>query len=140
MTCWSGRRPTRRSPLSSATGLVAIAQLYGEITGQAVGGCRQCQYSDYRAVLTAYIREDTRFFLPHLMAASQYTFAPRFANETISDGRYNKNVTAGNLTDDAKALLKLGYDHVIVKKGKAEAQANLEAKQKAHNEALNTLK
>lgn len=109
----------------SPEGLAAIAQLYAEITGQAVGGYRQCQYSDYRAVVTAYIREATRFFFPHLMAESSYTFAPQFANETISDGRYNKNVTAENLTDDdAKALLKLGYGHVIVKKGKEEAKAD----------------
>ena len=100
-----------------AEGLSEIAQLYADITGEPVGKCRQCQYKDFLAVVTAYIREATRFLHPELMADSNYTFAPGFAGEVIADGRYTKTVTADNLTDqDAEALLKLGYGHVIVAK------------------------
>lgn len=98
-------------------GLAEISQLYADITGEAVGTCRQCQYLDYLAVVTAYIREATRSLHPELMADSKYTFAPGFENEAIADGRYRKVVKADNLTDeDAEYLLKLGYEHVIVLK------------------------
>lgn len=100
-----------------ADGLAEISSLYSEITGEAVGTCRQCQYLDFLAVVTNYIRSATRFLHPELMADSKYTFAPQYANETIADGRYDKSVTAENITDeDAKSLLKLGYKHVIVLK------------------------
>jgi hypothetical protein len=102
-------------------GLGEISQLYADITGEPVGKCRQCQYLDYLAVVTAYIREATRFLHPELMSKSKFTFAPGFQNEAIADGRYSKVVTAENLTDeDAEALLKLGYGHVIVLKPSAE--------------------
>jgi hypothetical protein len=98
-------------------GLAEISQLYAEITGETVGTCRQCQYKDFLAVVTAYIREATRSLHPELMADSKYTFAPGFAGEVIADGRYNKTVTNENLTDeDAEALIKLNYGHVIVLK------------------------
>jgi Spy/CpxP family protein refolding chaperone len=98
-------------------GLQQISQLYAEITGEPVGKCRQCQYKDFLEVVTSYIREATRFLHPELMADSKYTFAPGFAGEVIADGRYNKTVTAENLTDqDAEALIKLGYGHVIIAK------------------------
>ncbi|MDO7888200.1 hypothetical protein [Hymenobacter cheonanensis] len=100
-----------------AEGLSEIAQLYADITGEPVGKCRQCQYKDFLAVVTAYIREATRSLHPELMADSKYTFAPGFAGEVIADGRYSKTVTAENLTDqDAEALIKYGYGHVIVLK------------------------
>lgn len=105
-------------------GLTEISQLYADITGEPVGKCRQCQYLDYLAVVTAYIREATRFLHPELMADSKYTFAPGFQNEVIADGRYSKVVKAENLDDkDAEALIKLGYGHVIVKKSSKEADA-----------------
>jgi hypothetical protein len=98
-------------------GLTEISLLYAAITGEAVGTCRQCQYKDFLAVVTAYIREATRFLHPELMADSKYTFAPGFAGEVIADGRYTKTVTAENITDeDAEALIKLGFGHVIVLK------------------------
>lgn len=105
-------------------GLVELTALYSIISGEAAGTCRQCQVSDFLAVVTAYIREATRFLHPELMSESTYTFAPAYANEQIADGRYEKVVTAENLEDkDAEALIKLGYSHVIVKKGAAEKAA-----------------
>ena len=138
-----------------APGLTEISQLYVHITGETVGTCRQCQYKDFLAVVTAYSREATRFLHPELMADSKYTFAPGFADEVIADGRYNKTVTAENLTDeDAEALIKLKYDHVIVLKpgqepgtgasesagadfivepdGKTQLELDLEKEQDAH--------
>jgi phosphatidylserine decarboxylase len=107
-----------------ADGMAEVTALYAEITGEPVSNCRQCQYSNYLAVVTAYIREATRSLHPETMADSKYTFAPAFANEQIADGRYNKVVTAETLTDkDAEKLIELGYGHVIVKKGAAEANA-----------------
>lgn len=98
-------------------GLTEISQLYAAITGEPVGKCRQCQYSDFLAVVTAYIREATRSLHPELMVDSKYTFAPGFEIETIADPRYTKAVTAETLTDeDAEYLLKMGYKHVIVLK------------------------
>jgi hypothetical protein len=143
-------------------GLTEISQLYAEITGEPVGKCRQCQYKDFLAVVTAYIREATRFLHPELMADSKYTFAPGFAGEVIADGRYSKTVTAENLTDqDAEALIKLGYGHVIVAKpgesilagasdqgevdfdvepnGKSQVELDLEAEQQAHEQTKKSL-
>jgi phosphatidylserine decarboxylase len=113
-----------------AEGMAEVSALYAEITGEPISSCRQCQYSNYLAVVTAYIREATRFLHPETMADSNYTFASQFANEQIADGRYSKVVTAETLTDkDAEALIKLGYGHVIVKKGgKEEAAAEGESK------------
>ena len=105
-------------------GLSELTALYSAITGEAAGTCRQCQVSDFMAVVTAYIREATRFLHPETVQDSKYTFVPAFANEQIVDGRYDKVVTAENLTDqDAEKLLKMGYGHVIVKKGAADATA-----------------
>lgn len=143
-------------------GLTEISQLYAAITGEPVGKCRQCQYKDFLAVVTAYIREATRFLHPELMADSSYTFAPGFAGEVIADGRYNKTVTAENLTDqDAQQLIKLGYGHVIVPKpgqepatgenqpagadfivepnGKSQVELDLEAEQEAHDKTQELL-
>ena len=107
-----------------AEGLAEVSALYAEITGEEISTCRQCQYSNYLAVVTAYIREATRFLYPELMSDSKYTFAPAYANEQIADGRYDKVVTAENLEDkDAEALIKMGYGHVIVKKGAADKAA-----------------
>lgn len=106
-----------------AEGLAEISSLYSAITGSAVA-CRQCQYSDFMSVVQAYIREATRFLHPETMSDSSYTFAPAFAAEIIADGRYGKSVTAENLTDDdAKALIPLGYSHVIIAKPGKEAPA-----------------
>jgi hypothetical protein len=103
-------------------GLAELAALYSLITGEAEGDCRQCQVSDFMAAVTVYIREATRFFHPELMADSKYTFASKYANEIIADGRYSKAVTAENMTDqDAEYLLKLGYAHVIQLKGTQKA-------------------
>ena len=107
-----------------AEGLADISALYAEITGEEIGTCRQCQYSNYLAVVTAYIREATRFLHPETVEDSKYTFAAGYANEQIADGRYDKLVTAENLEDkDAEALIKMGYGHVIVKKGAADKVA-----------------
>lgn len=105
-------------------GLVELAELWAATQGVPVPDCiRQCKYSERVQEITRYVREYHRFTQhPDAMSESTYAFAPQFANETIADGRYNKTVTAETLTDDdAKALLKLGYGHVIVKKGQAEA-------------------
>jgi hypothetical protein len=111
-------------------GLTEISALYAEITGDAVGKCRQCQYKDFLAVVTAYIREATRLLHPETVQDSKYTFAPGFQAEVIADGRYSKAVTAENLTDeDAEALIKLGYPHVIVLKPGQEAVAEGETEQ-----------
>jgi hypothetical protein len=117
-------------------GMATITALYSEITGEAVGTCMQCQYSDFMAVVNNYIREATRFLHPELMPDSNYTFAPQFANEQIADGRYSKVVTAETLTDkDAEALIKLGYGHVIVKKGGKEEAAAEDAGKSTTSEA-----
>lgn len=141
----------------SAEGLTELGSLWATLQGLPAVACRQCQYSERARAVAAYVREYHRFISsPDAMSDSQYTFAPQFAGETIADGRYNKTVTAENITDDdARALLKLGYDHVIVKKGKADAKAevasspgdaaqpseaeqklqtSLEAEQKAHGD------
>lgn len=143
-------------------GLTEISELYAAITGEPVGKCRQCQYQDFLAVVTAYIREATRSLHPELMADSQYTFAPGFQAEVIADGRYNKTVTAENLNDqDAERLIKLGYGHVIVPKPgqepatgetdstqaagegepaeKSQAELDLEAEKEAHDKTQELL-
>lgn len=121
-TAYVGQPLTARR--GTQAGLAELTALYSDITGETAGTCRQCQVSDFMAVVTAYIREATRFLHPELMPDSKYTFAPAFANEQIADGRYSKVVTAENLTDeDAEKLLKMGYAHVIVKKGSKEADA-----------------
>jgi polyhydroxyalkanoate synthesis regulator phasin len=105
-------------------GLAELSAIYGDITGEAVGSCRQCQVSDFMAVVTAYIREATRFLHPEIMENSKYTFAPGFQNEVIADSRYGKVVKAENLTDkDAEKLIPLGYGHVIVLKAGQEGEA-----------------
>jgi hypothetical protein len=104
-------------------GLTEISQLYSAITGEAVGTCRQCQYSDFMAVVTNYIASATRFLHPETMSETTYTFAPGYEHEHIAHERYNKKVTVDNLTDeDAEQLIKLGYGHVIVKKTAAVAE------------------
>jgi hypothetical protein len=111
-------------------GLAELTTLYSDITGQAVGTCRQCQVSDFMAVVTAYIREATRFLHPETVKDSKYTFTPAFINEKIADGRYSKVVTAENLEDaDAEVLLKLGYEHVIMLKSNEEASAEGDSEQ-----------
>jgi uncharacterized protein (DUF1810 family) len=100
-----------------AEGLTEISQLYSQITGEVSGTCKQCQYSDYLAVVTNYVQAARRFLHPETMAETSYTFAPGYEHEHIAHERYNKKVTVDNLTDeDAEALLDLGYKHVIVKK------------------------
>lgn len=111
-------------------GLTEISQLYADITGEPVGKCRQCQYLDYLAVVTAYIREATRSLHPETVKHSKYTFAAGFQDEVIADGRYTKVVTNENLDDaDAEALITLGYGHVIVLKPGEEAAAEGDSEQ-----------
>jgi uncharacterized protein (DUF1810 family) len=106
-----------------AEGLTEISQLYSEITGEASGTCKQCQYLDYLAVVTNYVQAARRFLHPETMAETSYTFAPGYEHEHIAHERYNKKVTVDNLTDeDAEQLIKLGYGHVIVKKTAAASE------------------
>lgn len=105
-------------------GLTEITSLYTAITGQAVGKCRQCQYSDYVAVVQAYIRQATRELHPETMADSNYTLAPGFENETFVHEAYDKAVTASNLTDDdAKFFIGKGFDKAFVLKSSQKAAA-----------------
>lgn len=108
-------------------GLSELTSLYTVITGQAVGKCRQCQYSDYLAVVQAYIRQATRELHPETMADSKYTLAPGFENETFVHEAYGKAVANGNLTDeDAKFFIGKGFDKAFVLKSgqKAAAEAD----------------
>jgi len=142
-------------------GLTELTSLYTAVTGQAVGKCRQCQYSDYLAAVQAYIRQATRELHPETMADSNYTLAPGFENETFVHEAYGKAVTAENLTDaDAKFFIGKGFkDAFILKasqKGGAEGgastettevehknpvvpQADLEKEQKAHQVTVKKL-
>lgn len=110
----------RRSP----TGLAELASLYSAITGQAVGTCRQCQYSDYLAALTTYSRSATRFLHPELMPDTKYAFAPGLENETFTHDAYGKVVTAENLEDKDVAFFQskgLGASFVLKSKKGADA-------------------
>lgn len=109
----------KRSP----EGLTELGSLWATMQGLPPVACRQCQYSDRARDVATYLRDYHRFTQhPDAMSDSKYTFAPQFTGEVIADGRYNKTVTAENLTDaDAEALLKLDYGHVIVLKAGATA-------------------
>jgi polyhydroxyalkanoate synthesis regulator phasin len=121
--------------------LAELAALYSDITGQAAGTCRQCQYKDFLEVVNTYIREATRTLHPELMADSKYTFAPAFANEQIADDRYNKVVKAENLTDkDAEKLISLGYGHVIQLKAGQTAATSEGEKPAVDTKAADALK
>ena len=114
-------------PLNSrryAEGLSEISQLYSEISGQPVGTCQQCQYSDFMRTVQAYIREATRFLHPETMSESNYTIAPGFENETFVHESYGEAVTAETLTDKAaEFFIKNGYAHAFVKKAATKAPA-----------------
>ena len=109
----------------SAAGLAELASLYAAITGQQVGACRQCQYSDYLAALTNYSRSATRFLHPELMPDSKYALAAGLENEQIVHDSYGKVVTSENLEDkDVEFFQSKGMGKLFVlksKKGAAEA-------------------
>ncbi len=111
-------------PLNSrryADGLAEVSALYSAITGEAVGTCKQCQYSDYLAVVTNYIRVATRFLHPETMPDSKYTIAPGLENETFVHEGYNSAVTAENLTDQAaEFFISKGFKHAFILKPSAE--------------------
>lgn len=103
-------------------GLAEVTALYSEITGQPASTCRQCQYSNYLAVVQAYIRQATRELHPETMAESTYTIAPGFENETFVHEGYAIAVTAENLTDEAaEFFIDKGFKHAFVKKAAAES-------------------
>lgn len=103
----------KRSP----DGLAELAALWAAITGEQAGSCRQCQYSDFNAVVVAYLRASTRLLHPELMSDSAYQLVPGFENETFVDDTYGRVVTADSLTDeDAEYFIKAGYKHAFVKK------------------------
>jgi hypothetical protein len=103
----------RRRP----AGLAELAALYGDITSAPVSSCRQCQYSDYSAVVQAYVRQASRLFHPETMPDSNYTLAPGYENETFVHESFSQAVTADNLTDEAaEFFIKAGFEHAFVKK------------------------
>lgn len=106
-------------------GLAEITALYSEITGQPAATCRQCQYSNYLAVVQAYIRQATRELHPETMAESNYSIAPGLENEVFVHEGLSEAVTAENLTDkSAEFLIKHGYKHAFVLKSAAKADAD----------------
>jgi hypothetical protein len=121
-------------PLTSrryAEGLTEISSLYSAITGEAVGTCKQCQYSDYLAVVTNYVRSATRFLHPETMPESKYTIAPGLENEVFVHEGYNSAVTAENLTDQAvEYFISKGFKHAFILKPTAEGADASEAGKK----------
>jgi hypothetical protein len=132
-------------------GLAEVTALYSEITGQPAAKCRQCQYSNYLAVVQAYIRQATRELHPDTMADSKYTLAPGYENETFVHESLSQAVTGESLTDQtAEFLIAKGFGHAIVLKSGQSAstegdattevetenplvpQADLEKEQEAH--------
>ncbi|MGI4736126.1 MAG: hypothetical protein ACRYG7_13195 [Janthinobacterium lividum] len=110
----------RRSP----EGLTELASIYSAITGQPVGSCRQCQYSDFLAAVANYTRSATRFLHPELMSESKYAIAPGLENETFVHESYNKVVTAENLEDkDVEFFKSKGLGKSFVLKSKKDADA-----------------
>ncbi|WP_400190666.1 hypothetical protein [Hymenobacter sp. B81] len=111
-----------RQPLAekrSAAGLIRLAALYSAITGTAAGSCRQCQYSDYNAVVQAYVRQASAHLYPETVSKTQYSLAPGFENETFVHEAYDQAVTAATLTDaDAEFFIKNGFGHAFLKDGK----------------------
>ncbi len=106
-------------------GLAEVTALYSEITGQPAATCRQCQYSNYLAVVQAYIRQATRELHPETMAESKYSIAPGLENEVFVHEGLSEAVTAENLTDkSAEFLMKHGYKHAFVLKSAAKAEAD----------------
>ena len=107
-------------PLTSRryeAGLVEIGEIYAAITSEPAAKCRQCKYSDYLAVITAFIREATRFLHPETMADSNYTLAPGYENETFVHEDFGQAITAENLTDEAaKFFISKGFVHAFLKK------------------------
>lgn len=100
-------------------GLAEISQLVADISGQPVGKCRQCQYSDHLATVRAYINQATRFLHPETVSSNTYALAPGFQNETFVHESYSEAVTADNLTDKAaEFFIKNGYEHAFLKNGK----------------------
>ena len=125
-TAWLAR-PLTNSPEGkrSAEGLLELATIWAAINRTGLPEClRQCQYSERAATLRKYLTDFSHFQAPELMQDSKYQFAPAYRNESISDERYAKKVTADNLTDeDAEFLLKRGYNHVIIAKSAGETSS-----------------
>ena len=108
-------------------GLSEITALYAEITGEPASKCRQCQYSNYLAVVQAYIRQATRELHPETMAESKYTLAPGQENETFVHEGYGQAVTAENLTDEAaEFFISKGFKNSFVLKPGHEAASKTE--------------
>lgn len=96
-------------------GLEALTSLYTAITGESSSTCRQCQYSDYAALVSAYIREATSILNPEIMSDKQYTIAPGFEAETFVHENYSKAVTADNFTnEDAEFFIANGGTHIFI--------------------------
>jgi hypothetical protein len=118
-TTYAGQPLTDRRSLA---GLAELAGIYSAITGQEVGNCRQCQYSDFLAALSNYSRAATRFLHPELMSESKYAFAPGLENEQLVHDSYGKVVTAENLEDkDVKFFQSKGLGKLFVEKSKKDA-------------------
>ena len=113
-------------------GLVEIGVLYAAITGEPAAKCRQCKYSDYLAVVTAYTREATRFLHPDTMADSKYILAPGYEHEIFVHENYRQATTAETLTDEAaEFFLQHGYGHAFLRKdGQPVAAAATEGNDK----------
>ena len=119
-TAYAGQPLTdRRSP----AGLAELASIYSAVTGEEVGSCRQCQYSDFLAALSKYSRAATRFLHPELMSDSKYAFAPGLENEQLVHDSYGKVVTAENLEDkDVEFFKSKGMGSLFVAKTKKGAE------------------
>jgi hypothetical protein len=122
---WANQSLTeKRSP----DGLRELAAVWSAIQGQPAGGCRQCQYSDYNAVITTYLREFSRLQNPELMSESTYQLAPQFADVSLVDEGLNGVFTADNLTDEvAEYFIGKGRTDLFVKKGEAAQVAATDA-------------
>lgn len=106
-------------------GMVELGDIYSAITGDPPAKCRQCKYSDFLAVVVAYIREASHFLHPETVSDSSYSIVPGLQNETFTHADYSKAVKADNLTDaDAEFFIKHGYEHAFVKKAAAKTEAD----------------
>lgn len=109
-------------------GLEELTAIYSLITGEQASTCRQCQYSDYVAVLKNFERHSLRLLHPKLMADSQYSLAPGFENETFVHEKFGTVLSADNLTDDgAEFFINNGFKHAFVKKEAAPAETETPA-------------
>ncbi|MBO2010847.1 hypothetical protein [Hymenobacter negativus] len=106
-------------------GMTELWALYAAITQTPVSTCRQCQYSDYAAIVVAYVREATTFLHPETVSDTKYTLANGYENEQFVHEKYATTITGENLTDEAaEFFIKNGFAHAIILKAGQNADGS----------------